>query len=189
VPIDGTPRELLLLVFTINVLSNTFAATLTLHLCVQGWIAFGFWIPIFGAHHVPSSRTSLTIPPRWFSQRLHPDEDLPQCSAPNNPPTHILSTIVEGLEHLTISDIPKIQLQHLANNTSTTANNTASQNASGTSSTQTNGGGPHHFPQWTPSPIQVIQGDIEIEQVQVQDWEEEDFKEEVAEDEELLKVP
>jgi hypothetical protein len=117
-------------------------------------------------------------------------------------PTHIFSTIVEGSEHLTFGDIPEIQLQHIANNTSTTANNTSttanntstaannttSQNVRGTSSIQTNEGAPHHFPQWSPSPIQVIQGDVEIEQDQVQDWEEEDFEEEVAEDEELFRV-
>jgi hypothetical protein len=110
-------------------------------------------------------------------------------------PTHIFSTIVEGSEHLTFGDIPEIQLQHIANNTSTTANNTStaannttSQNVRGTSSIQTNEGAPHHFPQWSPLPIQVIQGDVEIEQDQVQDWEEEDFEEEVAEDEELFRV-
>jgi hypothetical protein len=37
-------------------------------------------------------------------------------------------------------------------------------------------------------PIQVIQGDVKLEQVQLQDWEEEASEDEAAEEEELLRV-
>jgi hypothetical protein len=63
----------------------------------------------------------------------------------------------------------------------------SNQNRGGTSSTQTNGGAPQQPPPWAPSPIQVIQGDTELEQVQLQDWEEEASGDEVME-EELLRV-
>jgi hypothetical protein len=43
------------------------------------------------------------------------------------------------------------------------------------------------LPSWAPSPIQVIEGDVELKQVQVQDWEEEAFEDEAVE-EELLRV-
>jgi hypothetical protein len=43
------------------------------------------------------------------------------------------------------------------------------------------------LPSRAPSPIQVIEGDVELEQVQVQDWEEEAFEDEAVE-EELLRV-
>jgi hypothetical protein len=63
----------------------------------------------------------------------------------------------------------------------------SSQNGRGTSSTQTNGGAPHQSPPRAPSSIQVIEGDVELNQVQVQDWDEEDNEDEVAE-EELIRV-
>jgi hypothetical protein len=48
------------------------------------------------------------MPPRRFSQHLHPDEGLPQTLAPNHPPTQIVSTIVEGLENPAFGDIPEV---------------------------------------------------------------------------------
>jgi hypothetical protein len=41
------------------------------------------------------------------------------------------------------------------------------QNGGGTNSTQANGGNPHQSPLWAPSPPQVIQGNIELDQIQV----------------------
>jgi hypothetical protein len=51
---------------------------------------------------------TLMMTPRWFSQRLHPDEDLPQTSTQNHPPTQILSIIAESPEHPTFGDIPDV---------------------------------------------------------------------------------
>jgi hypothetical protein len=45
----------------------------------------------------------------------------------------------------------------------------SSQNGRGGSSTQTNGGAPPQSPLRAPSPAQVIQGDAEFAQIQVQD--------------------
>jgi hypothetical protein len=65
----------------------------------------------------------------------------------------------------------------------------SSQNSGGTSSTQTNGGAPHQSPLRAPSPIQVIQGNAESDQIQVQDWGEEAEEDEViVEEEELIRV-
>jgi hypothetical protein len=64
----------------------------------------------------------------------------------------------------------------------------SSQNGGGTSSTQTNGGAPHQSPQRTPSPIQVIQGNVQLEKIQVEDWENEDLEDETAEEEKLARV-
>jgi hypothetical protein len=55
---------------------------------------------------------------------------------------------------------------------STTATG-SSQNGGGTSSTQTNRGDPHQSPLRAPSPVQVIQGNVEFDQIQVQDWDKE----------------
>jgi hypothetical protein len=104
-----------------------------------------------------------------------------------HPSTQILSTITEGLEHPAFSDILEVQL-HQPNNNMPTIVVRSSQNDGGASSTQTNGGAPHQSPLWSPSPVQVIQGDVELEQVQLQDWEEEASKDEAAEEEELLRV-
>jgi hypothetical protein len=48
-------------------------------------VALGYLIPIFDAHRVLSSKTTLTMPSRIISQRLHPDEGLPQSSDQNHP--------------------------------------------------------------------------------------------------------
>jgi hypothetical protein len=70
--------------------------------------------------------------------------------------------------HSTFDDIPEVQLHQPANNMSTTTV-ASSQNGGGVGSTQTNGGAPQQSPLWAPSPIQVIQEDMELEQVQLQD--------------------
>jgi hypothetical protein len=64
-----------------------------------------------------------------------------------------------------------------------------SQNDGGASSNQTNGGDRHQSPSRTPSPLQVIQGDAEFNQIQVQDWDEEaDEDEAAAEEDKLIRV-
>jgi hypothetical protein len=67
------------------------------------------------------------------------------------------------------------------NNVSTTTAG-SSQNVGGTSSTQTNGGAPHQSPPQAPSSIQFIQGNVELEQIQVKDWDDKAFEDEAAED-------
>jgi hypothetical protein len=76
-----------------------------------------------------------------------------------------------------------VELQHPANNNTSTTAPGSSQNFEGTSSTQTNEGAPHQSPPRSPSPIQVIQDNTELEHVQVEDWKEEAFKDAAAEEE------
>jgi hypothetical protein len=65
----------------------------------------------------------------------------------------------------------------------------SSQNVGGTSSTQTNGGAPHQSPLKTPSSVQVIHGNAEFDQIQMQDWDDEAEEDEaVAEEVELIRV-
>jgi hypothetical protein len=85
------------------------------------------------------------MPPRRFSECLHLDEDLPQTSMQNRPPTQVLSTIAEGSEHPTFGDIPDAELQQPVNNMSTTTAG-SSQNGEGARSTQTYSGAPHQLP-------------------------------------------
>jgi hypothetical protein len=110
-----------------------------------------------------------------------------QKLTPNHPPTQILSTIIEGPRNPAFGDIPEVQLHQPANNMSTTIGG-SSQNGGGTSSTQTNGGAPHQSPQWAPSSIQVIQGNVQLEQIQVEDWEDENLKDETTMEEELTRI-
>jgi hypothetical protein len=71
----------------------------------------------------------------------------------------------------------------------TTTATGSSPNGRGTSSTQTNRGALHQSPLRAPSPAQVIQGDTELDQIQVQHWDEEACEDEaVEEDEELIRV-
>jgi hypothetical protein len=128
------------------------------------------------------------MPPRRISQRLHPDEDLPQTSDQNQTPLHHPSTwalpITEVTEHPAFNNILEVQLQPA--NMSTTAAG-SSQNGGGASSTQTNESAPHQSPLRAPSPVQVIQGDAEFDQIQIQDWDEEvDEDEAAAEEKELI---
>jgi hypothetical protein len=62
----------------------------------------------------------------------------------------------------------------------------SSQNSRGTSSNQINGGDPCESPLRALSPVQDVQGDAELDQIHVQDWDEED--EAAAEEEELARV-
>jgi hypothetical protein len=65
----------------------------------------------------------------------------------------------------------------------------SSQNGGGASSTQTNRGDSHKSPLKALSSVQVLQGDVEFDQIQVQDWDEEAEEDEVAmEEEELARV-
>jgi hypothetical protein len=103
---------------------------------------------------------SLMTRRRSLSPNLHPKPTA----------TQNISTIAEGLEHATFGDILEVELQHPANkNTSTTATR-SSQNVKGASSTQTNRGTPRQSSPWAPSPIQAIQENAEIKQLQVEDW-------------------
>jgi hypothetical protein len=70
---------------------------------------------------------------------------------------------------------------------STTTTGT-SQNSGGASSTQTNGGDKHQSPPRAPSSLQVIQGDTELDQIPIQDWDEVEEDEAAAEEDELIKV-
>jgi hypothetical protein len=68
----------------------------------------------------------------------------------NHPPTQNLSTIIEGLEHVTFSDILEVELQHPTNNNVSTIVAGSSQNPGGVSSTQTNRGAPDQSPHGHP---------------------------------------
>jgi hypothetical protein len=50
-------------------------------------------------------------------------------------------------------------------------------------SSQNDGGAPHQSPLREPSPLQVIQGDVEFDQIQVQDWDEEAAEDKATEEE------
>jgi hypothetical protein len=134
----------------------------------------------------------MTMPVIRFNQRLHPDEGLPQASDQNQFPFHqpsaqTLSTITEGSEHPTFGDIPELQLHQPVVMSATVVG--SSQHGGGTSSTQTNGGDPRQSPPRAPSPVQDVQGDAELDQVQVQDWDEEAEQDKaIAEEEELARV-
>jgi hypothetical protein len=104
----------------------------------------------------------------------------------HHPSTQTLSTIAEGSEYSTFGNIPEVQLYQPDNMFTTAAG--SRQNDVCTRSTQTNGGAPHQSPPGAPSPIQIIQDDIELDQVEVQDWDEEAYEYEAAEEEELIRV-
>jgi hypothetical protein len=105
-----------------------------------------------------------------------PEDEAPQPSTTQNkPPIKSLPPIVEGLEHAAFGGIPEVELQYPVNNVSTTVAG-SSQNNGGTSSTQTNGGASHQFPLRVPLPIQVYQENAELEQIQLEDWEDKAFE-------------
>jgi hypothetical protein len=106
----------------------------------------------------------------------------------NHPPTQNLSTIIEGLEHVTFSDILEVELQHPTNNNVSTIVAGSSQNPRGVSSTQTNRGAPDQLPPRAPSPIQVINENAEFELLQAEDWQNEASKDETADEVELARV-
>jgi hypothetical protein len=65
----------------------------------------------------------------------------------------------------------------------------SSQNGGGTSSTQTNIGDPRQSPPRVLPLVQEVQGDVELNQIQVQDWNQEVKEDEAAvEEEELARV-
>jgi hypothetical protein len=98
-----------------------------------------------------------------------------------------LSTIVEGSEHPTFGDIPEFQLHQLATMSTTTAG--SSQNSGGTNSTQTNRDDSRQSPLRALTSVQDVQGDAELDQIQVQDWDEAIEEDEAAaEEEELTRV-
>jgi hypothetical protein len=147
--------------------------------------------PTFGAHRVPSSKTTLTMTPRRMSQHFHQDKGPPRESTNNNPPLHQpstqnLPTIAEDPEHPTFGDMPEVQL-HQPTHTSTTATG-PSQNSGAASSTQTGRGARHQSPTRAPSPLHMVQGDAELDQVQIHDWGEETEEDKVAAEEELARV-
>jgi hypothetical protein len=126
----------------------------------------------FGAHRVLSPKTTLMMPPRRCHQWLNPDEGLPEGSDQNQLPFHqssnqTLSTIVKGSKHPSFSDIPEIQPHQPATMSTTTSG--FSQNGGGTNSTQTNWGDPTPITPRALSPVQDVQGDAELDQIQVQD--------------------
>jgi hypothetical protein len=59
----------------------------------------------------------------------------PKIIHPQHPSTHVLSTIIEGLDQLAFGDIPEVQLHQPTNNMFTTTAG-SSQNGGSTSSTQ-----------------------------------------------------
>jgi hypothetical protein len=112
--------------------------TFTLFPGVRDQVALGYLIPTFGAHRGLSPKTTPVMPPRRQSQCLHPDKALPKPLPKSNQwstPTQTLSIIVEGSEHPTFGDIPKLQLRQSA--TMSTTIGGSSQNGGGASSTQT----------------------------------------------------
>jgi hypothetical protein len=94
---------------------------------------------------------------------------LPQTSAKNQSPSQNLASITDGLEYTTFGDIKEVELQHATNNNASIIAAGPSQHVRGSNSTQTNGSAPHELPLQTPSPIQAIQKNVELEQLQVED--------------------
>jgi hypothetical protein len=113
---------------------------------------------------------------------------LPQASTPNQPPTQNLSSITEGPEHAAFGDIPEVELPHATNNNASTAVVGSSQHIAGSSTTKTNGEAPHQLPPRVPLPIQVIQEHVELEQLQVKDWEDKASEDKAEEEAELARV-
>jgi hypothetical protein len=120
------------------------------------------------------------IPPRRISQRLHPDEGLPQASNQNQPPfqqpsTQAFSVITEAAEHPTFGNILEVQPQQANMSTITT----------GTSQTSRSD---QHLNTNPPLPSQVNQDEAELNQIEVQDWDKAEEDEAEAEENELIKV-
>jgi hypothetical protein len=82
-------------------------------------------------------------------------------------------------------ELPSLQPAHI----STTAAG-PSQNSGATSSTQIGRGAPRQSPMRAPSSIHMVQGDAELDQVQIHDWDEEAEEDEATteEEEELARV-
>jgi hypothetical protein len=121
------------------------------------------------------------MPLRRVSQRLHPDEGLPQTSDQNQPPfeqpsTKTLPTITEAAEHLTFDNILKVQLQQ------------ANMSITATVTSQGDEGEQHLNANPLPPPLEVNQGEVEFNQVKVQDWDEAEEEEAEADEIELIRV-
>jgi hypothetical protein len=130
------------------------------------------------------------MPLKRMSKHLHTDKGPPQEST-NDPSLHQLSiqnlpTITEDPEHPTFRDIPKVQLHQPAHISTNMVG--PSQYIGTASSTQTNGGALRQSPPQAPSPVHMAQGDAELDQVQIQDWDEEADEDEAAVEEELARV-
>jgi hypothetical protein len=97
-----------------------------------------------------------------------------------------LYTIAEGSKDPTFGDIFELQLHQPATMFTTAAG--SSQNGGGTSSTQTNRGDPHQSPPRALPLVQDVQGNGELNQIQVQDWDNEVEEDEAATKEELTRV-
>jgi hypothetical protein len=116
------------------------------------------------------------------SQRLHPYEATPQeytnHTSSNQPTNQILPTIIEGPEHLAFRQFPEA---HLHQSTHASINEVEPS--------QTGEGAPRQSPLRAPSPTHILSEDAELDQVQIDDWDEEAEEEAaVAEDEELARV-
>jgi hypothetical protein len=112
---------------------------------------------------------------------LHPDEGLPQTSDQNHPAfqqpsTQTLPTITEAAEHLTLDNIPDVQLQQA--NMSTTAAVTS----------QGDEGDQHLNANPPPPPSQFNQGEAKFNHIEVQDWDEAEEEEAEADESELIRV-
>jgi hypothetical protein len=130
------------------------------------------------------------MPLRRMSQLLHPGEGPPREST-NNPPlqlsTQNLPTIAEDPKHPTFRDIPEAQLHQPAHISTTAAR--SSKNSGTASSTQTGRGAPRQSPLRAPLLVHMAQGDAEIDQVQIHDWDKEaEENKAAAEEEELARV-
>jgi hypothetical protein len=144
--IDGTPGSSYCSHLLSLLPSTPWLLTSISYLRVRDMITLGSLVTTFGAHCSLSSKTTLIMPPRKVSQCLYPGKALPKMSTQRNPPlthpsTQSLSTITEGSEHSTFSDIPEVQLHQPANLSTTTVGSI--QNGGSTSSTQKNGCAPH----------------------------------------------
>jgi hypothetical protein len=105
----------------------------------------------------------------------------------HQPSTQTLSTIIEGSEHGTFGNIPELQLHQPATLSTTIVGSI--QNSRGIRSTQTNGGDLCQSPPRALSPVQFIQGDTELDQIQVQDLDDEAEEDKAAtEEEEMARV-
>jgi hypothetical protein len=102
-------------------------------------------------------------------------------------PIQILPTINEGPEQLTFGDIPEVQLHQPAHISTTAAG--PSRNSGAASLAQTGRGAPHQSPSRAPSPMHMLSGNVELDQVQINNWHKEAEEDEVAvEEEELARV-
>jgi hypothetical protein len=119
---------------------------------------------------------------------LHPNEAPPQESIfpppPNQPSTQTLPTIVEGVGHPTFEHIPETHL-HQSITTCTTAIESSHGAAT---SIQAIAGASHQSLPRAPSPTHTLPGDVDLDHIQIDDWDEEAKEEAAAEEAELARV-